>query len=292
MRTLLASVLVIALNAGSVGAADETYTIKLYESKKGDKSATEKSEGAKVVLFIDTADMNDKDDAVIDSRESYTEEILEKKAGDSRATKLLRKYTVAEKTVKGETTKAMFAGKSVLIEDKGDAYQFSVDGKVLEERDAPELYKSFKKNNRPNPREFMTREAVKIGADWKVPAAESAKMFKALNDDRMKIDAEKSTIEGKLVKAYKRGGAQFGAIELTITVAVTEIDLNGQSFKTTADSKVVLKGTLDTCIDGTIDFEESKAETTIDITAELPDSGSLTLQSTITNAVKVNALKK
>ncbi|AMV27750.1 hypothetical protein VT84_25335 [Gemmata sp. SH-PL17] len=292
MRTLLASVLVIALNAGSVGAADETYTIKLYESKKGDKSATEKSEGAKVVLFIDTADMNDKDDAVIDSRESYTEEILEKKAGDSRATKLLRKYTVAEKTVKGETTKAVFAGKSVLIEDKGDAYQFSVDGKVLEERDAPELYKSFKKNNRPNPREFIPKEAVKIGADWKVPAAESAKMFKALNDDRMKIDVEKSTIEGKLVKAYKRGGAQLGVIELTITVAVTEIDLNGQSFKTTADSKVVLKGTLDTCIDGTIDFEESKAETTIDITAELPDSGSLTLQSTITNAVKVNALKK
>ncbi|VTR94196.1 unnamed protein product [Gemmata massiliana] len=292
MRTLLASVLVIALNAVSVGAADETYTIKRYQSKKGDKSTTEKSEGTKLVLFIDTADMNDKDDATIDSRETYTEEILEKKVGDSRAIKLLRKYTVAEKTAKGETTKAVYAGKTVLIEDKGGAYQFSVDGKVLDECDAPELYKSFKKNNRPNPREFMPREAVRVGAEWKVPAADSVKMFKSLTDDRMKIDAEKSTIEGKLVKTYTRDGAQFGVIELTLTVAVTEIDLNGQSFKTTADSKVVLKGTLDTCIDGTVDFEESKAETTIDITAELPDSGSLTLQSTITNVVKVSAPKK
>ena len=292
MRTLLASVLVVGLSAAGAGAADETYTIKLYQGKKGDTSTTEKSEGAKVTVFVDTADTNEKHDATTDSRESYTEEILEKRAGDSRVTKLLRKYTVAEKTAKGETTRAVYAGKAVLIEEKGGAYQFSIDGKALDERDAPELYKSFKKNNRPNSRDFMPQNAVKVGENWKVPAAESAKMFKTLGDDKMKVDAEKSTIEGTLLKAYKRNGAQFGVIELTVTVIVTEVELDGQSFKTTAGSTVVLKGTLDTCIDGTVEFEDAKGETIIDITAELPDSGSITLQSTITNAVKIGALKK
>src|SRR5262245_10121649 len=96
-------------------ATDEAYTLKLYQSKKGDKSEHEASEACKADLFIKAGGMEMKEGRAGSKRESYTEEILEKKAGDSLATKLTRTYKVAEKTEKGGTTRAIYSGKTVLI---------------------------------------------------------------------------------------------------------------------------------------------------------------------------------
>ena len=293
LRAVLGSFVAFGLLAfATAPAADETYTLKLYKSKKGDKSENEKTENGKTTFTLVIGGKKDTEEIKDSSKDVFVEEILEKGPGDKRATKLTRTYSVAEKTVKDKTTKAVYAGKTVLIEKKGEKYELSVDGKALKEDEAKELFNSFnKKDDEPEDQDFLPTEPVKVGGSWTVPADKSEKMFKTL-DDKMKADPKKSKIEGKLLKAYKKDGAQFGTIELTITMFVTEIDLDGQVVKTSADSKMVLKGTVDTCIDGTVDFEDGKVEVTIDIAADIPTVGSFTLKSTSTGTEKQRAAKK
>jgi hypothetical protein len=294
LRVFLASFVAIGfLAAVPALAADETYTLKLYKSKKGDKSEHEKTESGKTDVIANIGGTEKKEELLSGKKESYTEEILEKKDGDRLATKLTRKYTVAEKTEKGETTKAVYAGKTVLIEKKDGKYEFSIDGQALKESDAPDLFKSFsdKKAEEPKNEDFLPDGPVKVGDSWKVSADKSAKMFKSLGEEKMKIDAKKSAIEGKLLKVYKKGDVQCGVIELVITVFVTELDLGGQFVKTTADSKMAFTFTIDTCIDGTVEFENGKLGATFNITADIPDVGSIVIKGTIAGTEKVSTKK-
>jgi hypothetical protein len=292
LRPIIVVGFAFGLLTATAGAADETYTLKLYKSKKGDKSENEKSDTGKSTFTLTAGGMKKSDESTDRSKEVYVEEILEKKPDDRRATKLTRTYSVAEKTEKDKTTKPVYAGKTVLIEKKGDKYEFSIDGKALKEDDAKELFNSFnKKDDEPDDQDFLPTDPVKVGQGWTVPADKSEKLFKAL-DDKMKADPKKSKIEGKLLKAYKKDGAQFGVIELTVTMFVTEIDLDGQVVKTSADSKMVLKAMIETCIDGTVEFEDGRLEVSLDISADIPTVGSFALKSTTTGVEKRRAVKK
>ena len=294
LRSILASFLAIGLLAGGHAvAADETYAVKLYKSKKGDKSENEKTETGKSTIAINVMGMKMNQDVKNGKKEVYTEETLEKKAGDKKATKLARTYTTAEKTENGETTKHVYAGETVLIEKKGDKYEFSIKGKALQEDEATELFKSFnKKEDEPENEDFLPKDPVKVGESWKVPADKTEKMFKTLGDEKMKFDVKKSTIGGKLLKAYKKDGAQFGTLELTLTILITEIDLGGEFTKTKDGSKMVIQGTIDTCIDGTVEFEDGKMEVSVDLTAELPNNGSISITGTTSSVDKTRAAKK
>ena len=297
LRAFLASLLAAGLLAGgSASAADETYTIKLYKSKKGEKADHEKNEESKNNVVINVMGQTMKQEMTGSKKEAYTEEILERKDGDKdkKATKLTRTYTVAEKTEKGETTKAVYTGETVLIEKKGDKYEFTMKGKMLKEDEAPDLFKSFNKSDdEPQNEDFLPKDPVKVGESWKVPADKTEKMFKALGEEKMKIDAKKSTVGGKLLKAYKKDGAQFGTIELNLTLFVTGIDLGGGQFADTkAGSKMDLKATIDTCIDGTVEYEDGKMDVGIDLTAELPNNGSVTISGTSKGVDKTRAAKK
>ena len=104
--------------------------------------------------------------------------------------------------------------------------------------------------------------------------------------------SKKSTVTGKLLKAYKKDGAQCGVLEFNITIFITEIDIGGSLIKTTDGSKLVLKGTVDTCIDGTMHFEDGKMEVLIDMKAEIPNVASFELKGTSTGTDKVRIAKK
>jgi hypothetical protein len=294
-RAFLASFLALGLLvSASAFAADDTYTLKFHQSRKGDKTEHEKNQTTKNTARINVGGQNKNEEATEQTKEAFTEEILEMKADARRATKLARTYSVAEKTVKGETTKAAYSGETVLIEKTGDKYTFSVKGKALTEREAPELYKQFneKKDNEPQNEDFLPDQPVKVGGSWTLPMAKSEKMFKTLSGDKMTVDGKKSTIGGKLLKAYKKDGAQFGVLEITFTVFVTEIDLGGQRVKTAGESKLVLAVTTDTCIDGSVPFEDSKLSSALDLQVELPNAGSLTIKVEGTGTEKVRAAKK
>ena len=290
LRTITAA-LALGLFAAAA-AADETYALKLYKSKKGDKTSHEKNETNKTAATFTAGGMTKSEEAVGGSKDAFTEEVLERTEGARRPTKLMRTYTVAEKTVKGETTKHVYAGETVLVEKKGDTFELSIKGKVLKEGEAPDLYKKFnKKDDEPQNEDLLPDGPVKVGGTWTVPAARSEKMFKTLGDDKMKVDAKKSTITGKLLKAYKKDGAQFGVMEFTVTVFVTELELGGAPVKTAGDSKMVFKATIDACIDGTVPDEDSKIEMTFDVAADLPGVA-LTIKSTMSGTEKVRPAKK
>lgn len=294
MRTIPALFVAIGLLTFTDSfAADETYTLKLYKSKKGDKSAHESTKSEKASAVVSAGGKEKTEANSSEEKEAYTQEILEKKEGDRRPTKLTRTYTVAEKTAKGETKKAVYAGATVLIEKKGDKYEFSIAGKALKEDEAPDLFRKFnKKDEEPQNEDLLPDAPVKVGETWTVAADKSEKIFNALGSgDKTKIDAKKSSISGKLLKAYKKDGAQFGVLEFTIAVAATDLELGGQLVKLTTGSKFVIKATVDTCIDGTIEFEDGKMDMTIDVGAEFPNVGSLTIKGTTTGTEKVRAVK-
>lgn len=281
----------VGLLAAAPAPAEDVYTLKLYQSKKGDKTEHEKTEKAVTTVTFKGAGMEKTDEIPTAKKEAFTEEVLEKTAGDKKATKLSRAYTAAEKTVKGMTTKESYSGQTVLIEKKGEKYELSVGGKALKENDAPDLYKKFNKKDGPQNQDFLPTEPVKVGASWKVAADKAEQIFKSFDDDKLKIDPKKSSVEGKLLRAYKKDGAQYGVLELTLTIVVTEMDLNGQSVKTSADSKIVMKGTIDTCVDGSVGSEEGKMEVTANIVAEIPTVGTLTLGVKTTTEEKVRPKK-
>lgn len=293
LRALLGVALVAGLLTGSRStAADETYAIKLYKSKKGDKIEHEKTESGTTTVTLTIAGTDNKQDIKSSKKEVYVEETLERKEGAPKATKLTRTYSAAEKTEGDKTTKHVYAGQTLLIEKKGEKYTFTIKGEPLDADDAKELDRSFNpKGYDPQTEDFLPDGPVKVGAGWTVPTAKSEKVFKSLGEEQMKLDAKKSSITGKLLKAYKKDGVQYGVLEFTFTVVITEIDVGGEFVKAKDGSKMVIKGTSDTCIDGTLEFEDSNLEVSLDITAEVPN-GSLTLSSKSTGRETARPAKK
>ncbi len=278
------------LLTGAASAADEKYSIVVPSAKKGAKISGEMTEVSKNLIAVNIMGMDNKQDEASERKESYVQEILAVKDGVRKGTKISRTYGDAEKTVKGETTKRVYSGKTVMIEKKGEKYEFNIDGKAITEAEAPELHKEFNKaKDEPNPQDLMPAGALKVGEGWKVPAEKSEKMFKTLGDGKMGVDAKKSTISGKLLKAYKKGDAQFGVIELTITVLVTELDLGTGLSKATGTISVT--GTLDGCIDGSVDEGVSDKKTMIDLAADLPNNGTFKMTGTATEIEKTKPVK-
>ena len=188
--------------------------------------------------------------------------------------------------------KRVYSGKTVLIEKKGAKYELGMDGKPLKEEEAAELYKTFNKSeDEPENDDFLPEKAVKVGDSWKVSAEKTEKMLKSLGEDKLKVDLKTSSAGGKLLKTYKKDGTAFGVLELTVTLFVTDIEAGGNFTKTKEGSKIVLKATIDTCIDGTVHLEEGKMEMKMTISAELANNGSLSIDGTITGIEKAHKAK-
>lgn len=294
LRLLLGSALVVGLAAGAsrAPAADDAYAIKLYKSKKGDRIEHENTETGTSVVTLTIMGTANKQEVKNTKKEAYTEEVFERPAGAPRPTKLARAYTAAEKTAGDKTTKQPYAGKTIRIEKAGDKYTFSIDGKAVEPDDIKDVSRSFDtKSAQPQTEDFVPAEPVKVGAGWTVPGEKTEKLFASLGAEQMKIDAKKSAITGKLLKAYKKDGAQFGVMEFTITVVITEVDIGGQFAKAADGSKMVIKATVDACIDGSTEAEEATLDVAVDITAEIPN-GTLAIRGKSTGRETSRLVKK
>jgi hypothetical protein len=291
---MLRAFVIVLLSVVPAVAADEAFKLKLYQPKTGDKFEVEKIEERRNDVTVDIGGNVRNQTVTTAKKEVYTDEILEKGADDKKPSKLKRTYSVAEKTSAGKTAKTVYDGKTVVIEKKGNKYEFNIDGKAIAEEDAPELFASFRKEDEPNTQDLLPTEAVKAGDTWKVPAEKAERFINAgATEEKTKIDVKNSSISGKLVKTYKKDGAQFGVIEMTITVAFTEVDLGGgMGAATKAGSKSVMVATIDTCIDGTVNADKSKLALTMEITAELPNNGTLTVKSKTTGSETTKPVKK
>jgi hypothetical protein len=259
-QTMARNLFAIMLTAllGVTAVAQEKFTIKLKTGAKGDviQSTENDTETGKIKLTImGMAQPKDEDKSV---SSTFKEEIIEKEPG-KKATKLKQTYQKAEMTIKGKKINPSFIGKEVLIERSGAKYTFTLNGAEMTGDDLAFMKDHFKDES---PREdddsrileaILPKNPVAVGDTWKPDVTAVIKSLSGGETEKMKFDAAKSMAAGKLLKAYKKDGRQFGIFDVEIKVALTKIAAGPTEMDLDAASAMKMTLHCDVCIDGTVD---------------------------------------
>ncbi len=243
---------------------EDAYTIKVKRSGKGDVTTQDKEETETSHFKLEGPDgkvlKDDKKEQT--TTMAYKETILEKAKG-KKATKIRRAYTKAIlKTIEGDKTTETtlpYQGKTVLIEKKDGKYHFTIeDGEELTGEDAEQLNKSFNKDGDDSDNEeiekaLFPKKPIRVDESWKL---DSAALLKAFEKDSKTptLDKEKMNGTGKLLKAYKKDGKQFGVLDFRINLPLKGNFPLGkdQTAALQAGSKMNIHIEVDTCIDGAV----------------------------------------
>jgi hypothetical protein len=176
----------------------------------------------------------------------YTLTILDRKKGDTRASRYKRVYEKARETEDGKSRNTSYHGRTVLFEQKDGVYRVGVAGKPpLDKKDLDKFIKRANEKTDADivqDRAITPARAVAVGDRWPVDT-------KALGSvmEGAELDLKASRGEAKLVKVYTKGKSQFGVIEVNVKLAVTGIARTVE-FKPAATLE--MKMTIDTAIDG------------------------------------------
>jgi len=271
------SLVLLSLVLG-LAPAEDTHTIKLKKLAKGDVAKVEDVEESNTAVVVtDGAGMK-----IVDQNEkttktnNYQETVLEKKEGDDNATSVKRVYEKARNLPKdGKEETRVYEGKTVLIDKKGDKYQFMIEGgKEITGKKAEDLDESFNKKG-PSDEEvekhLLPGKAVKVGESWKIDADKMLKeIMKDEKDTVMAFDSAKTEGSGKLLEVYEKNGHKFGKMTFTILATLKEFSAGGMKFKVRDGSKMAMDIQFDVCIDGAEGSSVLKLVMKMTLNADLP----------------------
>jgi len=248
MQRLIGVVVLLAgFSAGAVIAQDGPITIKLRKAGPGDTVKETKTESGKTKVVISIMGKDETKDEDTLTKLAFTDEVIEKAAGAAKPTKVKRTYDKAEMTKSGAKVDLGLDGKIVLIEKKDDAYTYTVDGKDVSGEAADMLKKEFATKKSSSEDDFLPNKPVKVGDTWIVDVA---KIAPELAEGGMVIDEKASKATGKLVKIYDKAGAKFGVLEIEMDLVVSKLKA-AQEIPLKEGSKLMIKITMDGCVDGT-----------------------------------------
>lgn len=240
----------VVLFAASVCAGD-AIEIKSPVLKAGDRYKVTKTEKTKTTEELEAGGKKSAKDKEETRLVVYTEEVLTPgTAGGDKPAKAVRVYEKFE--VKGKDLAAPPLNAPITINKADGMYTFECD-KPLGDF-AKKLEDEFNKTDEPTTRDFLPGKPVKPGDSWKI---DTAKFVKSLGREKLNIDAEKAAMSGKLLKAYQKGGKQFGVIELRATFPVKDLGKDAPPLKR---GVFTLSVTADVCIDGTDPSETTKSQ--------------------------------
>jgi len=226
---------------GIVEATDPnaTYAIKSHRPAKGEKSTVAKSRSGSMT----TTTANSTQTLEEKSRFEYLETVSDADPEEVRPNKVSRTYSIAEKTnQQGEMQQLSYAGKTVTIEKYLKGYRFAADGKSLPVAEQIELNNDFT-SGQGNIEAMLPKTPVKVGEQWTVDLS----AIKALAGNLpFAYHKDKSSITGKLLRAYTKDGRQWGVIEWKIVVVFDTVATNGSPIRGSLPSTV----TMDAVIDG------------------------------------------
>jgi hypothetical protein len=233
--------------------AEDAYMIKTKQSGKGDTRQVDNRDTTEKKAKVEGPDgkaLENKEE-IKTSTEAYRENILERPDANEKATRLRRHYTRARVRTGGTERTLPYEGKTVLIEKKAGKYHFTIEGGGgdLTGRDAEKLDMEFAKHDSGDSLEqaLLPRKAVRINETWKIdpkPLLEELDPFEA--------DKDKVVGTGKLLRAYKKDGKQFGVLEFRVEVPLKGTFRAGDDkVQVQPGSKVVFAMKTDRCIDGT-----------------------------------------
>jgi hypothetical protein len=272
IRTRL--VVLCAIIAPAALLAQEKYTIKIKHAGAGDVALHTREQTKSEAITILGTDGNvaqEKKQTTV-SIDKFKEEIVEKPSG-RRATKVNRTYTEATKKVDDQSDKRAYDGKTVAIELKGDKYQFTVDGKELTGDDAGELPENFNAK-KPGDEELdkilLPGKQVGVGDSWEIDGKKFAKLFGEEEKIAKTLDLDHVKSTGKLVKAYKKDGHQFGVLEYRIEIPVKALE---GEHPCREGAKMEMSINIDGCIDGSVDADTGMFTMKISGTADHVENG-------------------
>ncbi|HEY1191002.1 MAG TPA: hypothetical protein VGE74_25440 [Gemmata sp.] len=255
----LAGVVLVALFAVTA-AAEDAVEIKLAAPKAGARYKVIKTEKTVVSEEYEIGGKKTGKDREETRRIEYTEEVLVPgAAGGEKPMRAVRVYEKYEtKGGKGNVVAPLRV--PITITKRDGKYAFTSE-KPLGDF-AQKLDEEFNKPDEPTTKDFLPGKAVKPGDSWKV---DTAKFVKSLGAGKMTVDGTKAAMTGKLLKAYKKDGKQFGVIELVAEFPLKDLGKDGPPLKRGA---IKMTTTADVCIDGTDPAENTKGLLGFDVVVD------------------------
>jgi len=220
--------------------AEEAYTIKVLKFLPKGKAV---KVNAKRTIKFAAKFTDDNDNSMNVDKEqtflrTYVEKTLDVDEKANKRKKFTRAYEKAKDVEGDESQSKPYQGRTVVFERSGDKWSVEAEGKPeLEQDDLKDVSAEINRSEKPDDA-LYPKKAVKVGDKWALEGKEVAKVFEDL-----KMDPDTVKASGKLVKAYKKGGQQWGQIEYVINFTSTEV---GPLFK---NVKGEMKGTVDQALD-------------------------------------------
>jgi hypothetical protein len=241
------------------GAAQEAVEIKFARPVAGSRTKVTVEEKTVTKSVYTVNGMTQGKDEVKSKLFVYVDDIIETSKDFRRPTKSKRTYEKAVIGGDGKDKKLGIEGKTVLIEQMGEKYSFTVDGKPVDDDSLKILSEEF---DRPEGHEvrnhMLPKQAIKVGEAWTVDSAELAK---SIGERGLVFAKDKLSAGGKLVKAYKKDGRQYGVIELVFDAPIT--GLGNKNPIVLKDARMTMKLSGDGCIDGTLGTGKSTSKMTV-----------------------------
>lgn len=278
MRRIVGAAVLGLMAAGAVLADQGPVAIKLKKAGPGDVVRETKAESTeqKVTITAMGRDQVKGEKSVV--KFVFTDEVIERPAGAPKPTKVKRTYQTADLTTAAGAQDLGLKGKTVLIEKKGDKYEFTIDGAAVSAKAAEILGQEFSARKQSTEDDLIPKKPVQVGEPWPIDVAKATAEFSA----NMVFDLDKSTATGRLVKVSDKGGKKFGVIELRMELVVAKLKQQQGEIPLKEGSKLSIAFTMDGCIDGSEATGGGKMTMTGKLSGEVPGVAQVVIDITST----------
>jgi hypothetical protein len=249
-----ALVVTLGIFAAAVTQAGETYTIKIKKKNQGDQILHNSDETSEQVITLkDPAGNTLKDETDKSSKAiCFREEVLEKQPGEP-ALRIKRLFEKAQYEKGGQKLTRSYEGKTLIIErKKSGSYGFRTqDGTSLLPEDLQDLGRLFRDDMPDDERMnalLVPRKPVAVCETWKLDMEALAKEL--LRGQPLEFDGAHGSGIGKLQKAYRKDGRQFGVMEFEMALPLRAVGEGRNRVEMKDGSVAKFTIAFDVCIDG------------------------------------------
>ncbi|MBN9120728.1 MAG: hypothetical protein J0I06_16525 [Planctomycetes bacterium] len=236
----------VAVLAGSV-AGQDAVEIKLPRPAAGDRArvAVESTQTAVQTTRVFGQESDTTTKKVF--RATFVDEYVVPLDAEGTREKLVRTYEKYEASLDGKPQPAPPLNTPITIEKKDGRYTYTMGGKPLAAEVVAVLESEFTRKQGMRGGNVAPAKPVKPGETWNLNPVE---VFKGYGGEgKVPLVLDKATMSAKLLKAEKRNGRPFGAVELAAQLPVKEFGAD-KGYKLRPGTVLVYTETIEGALDG------------------------------------------